>query len=89
MPSSETIEVARKAQEIYERYLRQKLEATDLNAFVAIEPESGEYFLGQTLREAIQAARATYPDRISFTLRVGHRAAVEIRTPYGLRPADD
>jgi hypothetical protein len=78
MPSPESIEVARKAQAIYERDLRHKLEATDLYAFVAIEPESGEHFLGQTLREAIQAARAAYPDRITFTLRVGHTAAVQI-----------
>lgn len=78
MPTPESIEVARKAQEIYERDLRHKLEATHLNAFVAIEPESGEYFLGQTLREAIQAARAAYPDRITFTLRIGHRAAIQI-----------
>ena len=78
MASAETIEVARKAQVIYERDLRHKLEATDLNAFVAIEPESGEYFLGQTLSEAIQAARAAYPDRISFTLRVGHRSTIQI-----------
>jgi hypothetical protein len=78
MPSAESVEIARKAQAIYERDLRQKLEETDLNAFVAIEPESGEYFLGQTLREAIQAARTAYPDRITFTLRVGHRATVQI-----------
>lgn len=78
MPSLESIEIARKAQEIYERDLRHKLEATNLNAFVAIEPESGEYFLGNTLREAAQAARSAFPNRRTFTLRVGHTSTVHI-----------
>jgi hypothetical protein len=78
MPTRETLEVARKAQDFYERHLRQKLEATDLNAFVAIEPESGEYFLGHTLSEAAQKARSAFPNRKTFTLRVGHTATVHI-----------
>ena len=78
MPTAETVEVARKAQAIYERDLRHKLEATDLNAFVAIEPESGEYFLGRTLSEAAQAARSAFPNRKTFTLRVGHTSTVHI-----------
>jgi hypothetical protein len=78
MASAQTIEVARRAQAIYERDLRHRLEETDLNAFVTIEPESGDYYLGQTLSEAIQAARAAHPNRLSFTLRVGHRSAVHI-----------
>jgi hypothetical protein len=78
MPSNLSIEVARKAQAIYERDLRSRLEKTDLNAFVAIEPESGDYFLGQTLSEAIQKTRAVHPERLPFTLRVGHRSTVNI-----------
>jgi hypothetical protein len=78
MASAFTVEVARKAQAIYERDLRSTLEKTNPNAFVAIEPESGDYFLGQTLSEAIQAARAAHPERLPFTLRVGHRSTVEL-----------
>ena len=74
MASELTMEVAKKAQAIYERDLRSTLEKTNPNAFVAIEPESGSYFLGQTLSEAIQAARAAHPERLPFTLRVGHRS---------------
>ena len=78
MASTLSIEVARKAQAIYERDLRSRLEKTDLNAFVAIEPKSGDYFLGQTLSEAIQKARAVHPERLPFTLRVGHRSTVNM-----------
>ena len=41
-----------------------------------IEPISGDYFLGQTLSEAIGASRSRHPDRLAHAMRVGHRAAV-------------
>ncbi len=78
MVSQQSMDVAQKAQVIYEQRLRTKLEATNLDDFVAIEPESGDYFLGKTLSEAIQAARAAYPERLPFALRVGHRSSVEM-----------
>ncbi len=66
------------AQEIYNARYRTQLEATHADEFVAIEPDSGDYFLGRTLSEAIQAARSAYPERISLAMRVGHKAAVEL-----------
>lgn len=78
MPTAKSIEVADRAQAIYAARLKSKLESTNPDDFVAIEPDSGEYFLGKTLSEAIQAARAVYPQRLSFALRVGHQATVEL-----------
>ena len=78
MPSENSIEIARRAQAIYDDRLKVKLETTHPDAFVAIEPDSGEYFLGKTLSEAIQTARTAHPDRIPFTIRVGHKATVEL-----------
>jgi len=46
--------------------------------FVAIEPESGEYFLGDTFDGAMKSARTKYPSRLSHTIRIGHRAAFHI-----------
>ena len=46
-----------------------------MNRFVAIQPESGEYFLGDTFDEAVTLARAKYPSRLSHTIRIGHCAA--------------
>ena len=46
--------------------------------FVAIEPESGEYFLGDTFDEAVKSARAKHPSRLSHIIRIGHRAAFHI-----------
>ncbi len=45
---------------------------------MAIEPESGEYFLGDTLDEAVRAARERHPSRLSHTVRVGHPAALHL-----------
>lgn len=68
--------VAREAKRIYEERLRASLEQSHMNEFVAIEPISGEYFLGQTLSHAIGASRTKFPDRLAHALRVGHKAAI-------------
>ena len=73
-----TTDLARAATEFYESELREKLESTHRNEFVAIEPQSRTYFFGRTLSEAIQAARHAQPDKYPFVMRVGHRAAIEI-----------
>ena len=61
MTSEQSLDVARRATEIYESRLRTNLEADHRNAFVAVEPDSGDYFLGETLSEAVQAARESLP----------------------------
>ncbi len=78
MISPNTERTVRDAKAIYEDRLRETLEAEHLNEFVAIEPISGEHFLGQTLSEAIGASRDKFPDRLVHALRVGHKAAVHI-----------
>jgi len=37
-----------------------------------IEPESGEYFLGKTLTEAIKKAKAAYPGKVFYSIRIGY-----------------
>ena len=76
MVSQSTENVAREAKRIYEDRLRASLEESHMNEFVAVEPISGEYFLGRTLSEAIGASRLKYPDRLAHALRVGHKAAI-------------
>ena len=74
--SDVTESVAEAARRIYAGRLRELLEPQHMDEFVAIEPNSGEYFLGQTLSDAIGASRAKYPDRLAHAMRVGHKAAV-------------
>ncbi len=70
-----TESVASAARPIFDA-IRSKLEALHMNQFVAIEPISGEYFLGDTLSDAIGASRDKYPQRLIDTFRIGHQAAI-------------
>ena len=48
---------------------------------VAIEPESGDYFIGSTLGKANQAAFAKHPDRWFYFVRLDdHRSAIALPT---------
>jgi hypothetical protein len=78
MISSHTIHVAEQAKAIYSRRLQAELEAAHANRYVAIEPETGEHFLADSFRQAVAAARAAHPDRISFVIRIGHSAAIHM-----------
>ena len=68
----------KRAERVYEERLRVDLERTHPDAFVAIEPESGDFFLGRTLSEASAGAHAAHPDRRSCVLRVGHTVTLQI-----------
>jgi hypothetical protein len=57
MIAQDSQEIARQAEWIYEHRLKTTLEQSNLDDFVAIEPVSGQYFVGGTLSEAIGAAR--------------------------------
>ena len=68
-------QVAAAARPIFDR-MQPRLLSTDPNAFVAIEPESGDHFVAQTLSEAGEKARERYPERLVHTLRVGQPVAI-------------
>ena len=70
--------IAEKAKSVYEADLKSRLEATHRDQFVAIEPISRSYFLGETFIEAALAAKQAHADRKSFVIRIGHEAAFHI-----------
>jgi hypothetical protein len=78
MASQETDDIVRRAELVYQQRLKAVLEKTHMNYFVAIEPDSGEYYLGQTLSEAASAVRKAHPGSRSFLMRVGHSAALHM-----------
>jgi hypothetical protein len=78
MISAETKSVIDRAKRIYAEQLQARLETNHIDRFVAIEPESGEHFLGDTFDEAVKSARSKYPSRLSHTIKIGHRAAFHI-----------
>lgn len=67
-----------KSKEVFER-IREKSEGQE--GVVAIEPESGEYFVGKTLGAANDAAFANYPDNWIYFVRLDDpEAAVLLKT---------
>lgn len=78
MVSTDTKAVIARAKRMYAEQLQAVLEPQHRDRFVAIEPESGEYFLADTFDQAVQSARAKHPTRLSHTLRIGHRAAFHL-----------
>jgi hypothetical protein len=75
MVSADTKSVIERAKRIYAEQLQAVLEPGHLNRFVAIEPESGEHFLGDTFDEVVNLARAKHLTRLSHIIRIGHPAA--------------
>lgn len=76
MISNHTIDVADRAKTTSSRRIQAELETSRPDGSVAIEPESGEHFLAASFGQAVAAARAAHPDRISFVIRIGHSAAI-------------
>lgn len=70
--------IADRAKEIYENDFKPQLEARHRDQFVAIEPVSKSYFLGNTFIAAALAAKRAHPGRKSFVIRIGHEAAFHI-----------
>ena len=63
-------EVEKKGQEIYNQ-LKETLEKEHFGKFVTIDVVSGEYFIGDTLEEALLKAKAKYTSRVFHTLKIG------------------
>jgi len=74
---SERRSLVSKAKVLYES-MRLRLEREFGGQFVAIEPESQEFFIGQSFDSAVTAARQAHPNRVSHTIRIGHQAAFHI-----------
>lgn len=78
MLTPELDDFIKKAEAIYDKHLVRLLDPEHKGKFVAIEPETGSYFLGATLTEAMSAARREFPDRLTHAMRVGHKTALHL-----------
>lgn len=70
--------IADAAKRLYEREWKQRLEAEHRNEFVAIEPESQSFYLGDTFLAAALSAKQAYPQRKAFVIKIGHDAAFHL-----------
>jgi hypothetical protein len=67
-----------RAENQYASKLKTQLEPRYQDCFVAIEPDSGQLFLGKTMRAAIEAASQAFPQRMTYVKRIGHTAVIRI-----------
>jgi hypothetical protein len=70
--------IAERAKAIYEAELKDTLEATHFGQFLAIEPQSRDYFVDPVAVQAALAAKRAHRDRRSFMMRIGSEAAFHI-----------
>jgi hypothetical protein len=63
---------------LYEERLREGLGPENAGRFLAVEPDSENYFLGDTDVEALTAAREAMPDSLFYLVRVGYETAHSI-----------
>jgi hypothetical protein len=64
-----------KGKRFYEEKLKAELEPAQNGRFVAIEPDSENYFVADTSLEAIKRGRAALPDKLFFLARIGFPTA--------------
>jgi hypothetical protein len=77
--TSERLErLAGEGERFYTQRLRAVLEPGHVGRFVAIEPETGRYFLGMNGSEALTAAHEAMPDALFYLKRVGYEFAHRI-----------
>lgn len=69
-----TRQIARDGQRLLDS-LQDQLGEEDYGRFVAIDVDSGEYFVGESAIDATNKARAKHPDKVFFLGRVGCRTA--------------
>jgi len=73
-------EFGEKADRIYEQH-RDKLEKKHRGEIIAIEVDSGDYFVGEEYEEVVKKARKKYPNKLFHFKRVGHDSFGKFHSP--------
>ena len=71
------VEVANKAQQIYENDIRQQVESSEnIGKMIVIDAETGEYGIDSTGVESALKLKQKNPQARLFTIRIGYDVAV-------------
>ena len=74
-PATTNDDLVERGQSTYRESLASVLEPSHEGEFVAVEPDSGRYFLGSTASEALIAAHNAIPNKLFYLTRVGQETA--------------
>ena len=68
-------ELVRRARQLYDQKLRSLLEPQHQGHFVAIEPQTGKYFVADTGTAALVEAHKAMPQHTFYLAKIGYEAA--------------
>lgn len=71
-------EVESRGEEIYQRQIRQKVEAGNKGKFVVIDIETGEYEVDDDDLRATKRALAKRPEAVLYGVRIGYPTAYNL-----------
>ena len=66
--------IVEKGTKIYER-IKKKYEPKHIGKFLAIDPESGDAYLGKDTVQAVEKGRKAHPETVFFLVKIGYSAA--------------
>jgi hypothetical protein len=81
--------VCQRARAVYEDRLRPLVESEHMHQYIAIEPDTGEYAIGQDLGGAIDKLKERRPNAVTCLLRIGHKAAITGIRGRSVRDSDE
>ena len=71
-------EVGRRGRAIYARDFQDKLEAEHRDRYVAINVDTGQYALGDSVRGTLAVAHERWPGGMFYVIWIGHPAVARI-----------
>jgi len=77
LPTIYPMDFAQKGTQIYQK-ISKDIEKKQRGKFLAIEVESGKYFLGETQEEAVKVAKKHFPAKIFYFVRIGFPGAITV-----------
>lgn len=80
-------EIAGRGEELYERDIRQRVEAGNRGRFLVIDVQSGEFEIADDDLAATQRLIDRIPHAVPYGLRIGYPAAYRIGSHSALRGA--
>lgn len=78
MTKTEREEFAARAEQAYAERWKEVLEPDHFGELIAVEPDSGDYVLAQSLRDLDSACDQAFGEKLVHIFRVGGGAAVRI-----------
>lgn len=78
-PETANDDLVARGQNTYRERLASVLEPSHIGEFVAVEPDSGQSFLGGTASAALVAAHSAMPNSLFYLTRVGRETAHTVK----------